>query len=269
MSDTGAPDLHAEISEASGTTSSWSGPNERSAFVDAALVRVIRALDAVALHHEGRRPKRVDIVVESSASSTLEFEVGNDGRWQLDEGAWVDEGRVHRSRLLRPVVRGVARASRPSFHEALDILVRDVEIAAAARIAIDSEGEPAAAPAAGQTIDQLLEATFATLTDADRAGLRSVTTPLDLGAGTTLFVEGTTGDEMLFLLGGTVAVETRSGLVRLGPGSVVGERSPLGGTPRDATVRAITDVVVLVLQARAVDELPESVRQALHTKVVL
>ena len=263
MSDSGAPDLRAEISEASGTTSSWSGPNERTAFVDAALVRVVRALDAVALHHVGRRPKRVEIVVDSAASSTLEFEVGNDGRWQLDEG------RVHRSRLLRPVIRGVARASRPSFHEALDTLVRDVEIAAAARIAIDTEGEAAPPPVVGQSVDQLLEATFSTLSDADRAALRAATRALDLGAGSTIFVEGTTGDEMLFLLGGTVAVETRSGLVRLGPGSVVGERAPLSGKPRDATVRAITDVVVLVLHADAVAALPESVRDALGSKVVL
>ena len=269
MSDSGAPDLRAEISEASGTTSSWSGPNERTAFVDAALVRVVRALDAVALHHVGRRPKRVEIVVDSAASSTLEFEVGNDGRWQLDEGAWVDEGRVHRSRLLRPVIRGVARASRPSFHEALDTLVRDVEIAAAARIAIDTEGEAAPPPVVGQSVDQLLEATFSTLSDADRAALRAATRALDLGAGSTIFVEGTTGDEMLFLLGGTVAVETRSGLVRLGPGSVVGERAPISGKPRDATVRAITDVVVLVLHADAVAALPETVRDALGSKVVL
>ncbi|MFN8022614.1 MAG: cyclic nucleotide-binding domain-containing protein [Acidimicrobiales bacterium] len=268
MSDSGAPDLRAEISEASGTTSSWSGPNERTAFVDAALVRIIRALDAVALHHEGRRPKRVELVVESSASSTLEVEVGNDGRWQLEEGSWVDEGRVQRSKQLRPVIRGVARASRPAFREALDTLVRDVEIAAAARIAIDSEGEPAAAPVAGQSVDQLLEATFSGLSDDDRAALRAATSPLDLGAGTTLFVEGTSGDEMLFLLGGTVAVETRSGLVRLGPGSVVGERAPLSGKPRDATVRAITDVVVLVLHAASVAALPDSVRDALGSKVV-
>lgn len=266
MSDTGAPDMRAEISEA---THSWSGPNERTAFVDAALVRVVRALDSVALHHEGKRPKRVELVVESAAQSTLEFEVGNDGRWQLDEGAWVDEGRVQRSKLLRPVLRGVARASRPDFRDALDALVSDVEVACAARIAIDTEGDPAAPVVPGQTVGQLLETVFSDLSDADRSALLGVTRALELGAGTTVFVEGTTGDEMLFLLGGTVAVDTRGGLVRLGPGSVVGERSPLTGKPRDATVRAITDVVVLALRGTDVEGLPDSVRSALGSKVVI
>jgi hypothetical protein len=266
VSDMGVPDVRDEIS---GATSAWSGPNERTAFVDAALVRVVRALDAVALHHEGKRPKRVEVVVESSASSTLEFEVASDGRWSLDEGSWVDEGRLHRSRLLRPVLRGVARASRPAFRDALDVLVRDVEVACAARIAIDTEGDPAVPPVAGQTVDQLLEAVFADLSADDRTALRGATRALDLGAGTTLFVEGATGDEMLFLLGGTVAVDTRHGHVRLGPGSVVGERGPLSGKPRDATVRAITDVVVLVLRAADVESLPAQVRASLDAKVVL
>ena len=267
MSDHGDPGLRHEISEASATTSSWSGPNERSAYVDAALVRVVRALDAVALHHTGRRPRRVEVVVDTAAQSTLEFEVGNDGRWSFDEGSWVDEGRAQRSRLLRPVIRGVARASRPEFREALDTLVQDVEIACAARIAADTEGLPSTPTVPGQSLEQLLEASFPGLSPADRDALRTVTTPLDLGAGTTLFVEGADGDEMLFLLGGTVGVETRAGLVRLGPGSVIGDRAPLSGTPRDATVRAITDVAVLVLHADEIAALPAAVRDALGAKV--
>jgi CRP-like cAMP-binding protein len=149
------------------------------------------------------------------------------------------------------------------------VLVRDVELACAARIAIDTEHEPATPPVPGQTVDQLLETVFADLSDDDRAALRGVTRALDLGAGTTIFVEGTTGDEILFLLGGTVAVDTRGGPVRLGPGSVVGERSPLTGKPRDATVRAITDVVVLVLRGADVEGLPTAVRDSLGAKVVI
>lgn len=255
--------------EIEGATSAWSGPNERTEAVDAALVRIVRALDATALHHEGKRPKRVEIVVESSAQSTLEFEVGGDARWTLEEGAWVDEDRVHRSQLLRPVIRGVARGSRPHFVEALDALVRDVEVACAARIALDTENDPAVPPVPGQSVDQLLQTMFPTLSAADRTALVAATSTVEMGAGTTMFVEGTTGDEMLFLLGGTVAVDTRGGLVRLGPGSVVGERSPLTGKPRDATVRAVTDVVVLVLKASAVGDMPAPVVEALGTKVVL
>jgi hypothetical protein len=252
--------------EISGGASAWSGPNERTASVDAALVRIVRALDATALNHEGKRPKRVEIVVESSASSVLEFEVGHDGRWQLEEGSWVDEGRVQRARLLRPVVRGVARASRPDFDPALDALVRDVEVACAARIAIDTEHDPAVPAAPGQTVEQLLAAVFPSLSDADRTTLRALTTPIEIGAGTTIFVEGTTGDELVFLLGGKLAVDTRGGVVRLGAGSVVGERSPLSGKPRDADVRALTDVVLLVLQAADLEKLPAAVVDALGTK---
>lgn len=263
MSDTGS----GLSDELAGGRSAWSGPNERTASVDAALVRIIRALDATALHHDGRRPKRVEVAVESSAGSLLEFEVGGDGRWSLEEGSWVDEGRVHRARLLRPVVRGVARATRPDFEIALAELVRDVEIACASRIAIDSENDPAAHVAPGQAAADLLVSAFPTLSVEDRAALQRVTTPIDIGAGTTLLVEGTAGREVMFLLGGKIAVETRSGVVRLGPGSVVGERSLLTGAPRDATVRAITDVVVLVLGAHDLERLPPAVIDALGTKV--
>jgi len=260
------PDMHDEIA---GASSSWSGPNERTEAVDAALVRIVRALDAAALHHEGKRPKRVEIVIESAAQSLIEFEIGNDGRWTLEEGTWVDEGRLQRSRLLRPVVRGVARGTRPHFVDALDALVRDIDVACAARIAIDTEGDPAVPPVPGQTIDQLLETVFPGLSAGDRSALRAATAAVEMGAGTTMFVEGTTGDEMLFLLGGTVSVDTRGGLVRLGPGSVVGERSPLSGKPRDATVRAITDVVVLVLRATDVASLPKHVIDSLGSKIVI
>lgn len=250
-----------------GGTSQWSGPNERTAAVDAALVRIVRALESTALHHDGKRPKRVELVIESAADCTLEFEVGNNGRWALEEGSWIDQGRVRRSRLLRPVIRGIARATRPDFEPALDALVRDVEVACASQIAIDSENDPAVDTTPGRSVGQLLEELFPMMSADDRAALRAVTTVVEMGAGTTMYVEGTTGEDMLFLLGGKIAVETRSGVVRLGPGSVVGERSPLTGKPRDATVRAITDVVVLELLASDLDGLPTAVVAALSSKV--
>jgi hypothetical protein len=258
-------ELRAEIAAAS---SAWSGPNERTASVDAALVRVIRALDEVALHHAGRRPKKVELVVETAGDSTLEFKIGSKSRWTFEGGSWVDDGRQHRARLLRPVIRGVARASRPDFVAALDALVRDIEVAAAGRIAIDVEHEPTDPPVPGQSIAELLESVFPALSSPDRARLLGLTHMLELAAGTTMFIEGAEGDQLLFLLGGTVAVETVDGLVRLRPGSVVGERAPLARRPRDATVRAITDVVVLELYARDLGRLPAPVRDVLHAKVV-
>jgi CRP-like cAMP-binding protein len=130
------------------------------------------------------------------------------------------------------------------------------------------EHEPTDPPVPGQSIAELLESVFPALSSPDRARLLELTHMLELAAGTTMFIEGAEGDQLLFLLGGTVAVETADGLVRLRPGSVVGERAPLARRPRDATVRAITDVVVLELYARDLDRLPAPVRDVLHAKVI-
>jgi hypothetical protein len=255
--------LRSEIASA---TSAWSGPNERTAAVDAALVRIARALDSAAVHHVGHRPKRLDLIVESSAQSILEFTVGIDGRWAFEDGSWVADGHVMQSRLLRPSIRGIARATRPDFESALADLVRDVEVACAERIAVDG-GADGLAIGGPQTVDDLLEHAFAGLSKADRDALRSLASPVDVGAGTALMHRGASGDEAMFLLGGKVTVETTGGPIVLGPGSVVGERASLTGQPRDATVRALTDVVLLVIKASAIPSLPDAVREVLSNKV--
>jgi hypothetical protein len=259
-------DVSDDLSQA---RSAWAGPNERTAAVDAAVLRVCRALDALALHHVGRRPRRLDVLVETAQSSALEFEVTSDGRWSFQDGEWADyRGRLQ-SRLLRPSIRGIARAARPEFADALDVLVLDVELMCAQLIAAEGEAFITETPTPGQSVDELLEAAFAGLSKPDRDALRALAVPLDVGAGTTLMVSGEPGLEAMFLLGGTVAVDVAGGPVLLGPGSVVGERAPLTGRRRDATVRTLTDAVLLVISAAALPSLPETVRARLGDKVRL
>jgi CRP-like cAMP-binding protein len=76
-------------------------------------------------------------------------------------------------------------------------------------------------------------------------------TELVLPAGTDLIAEGGVGREFFVIADGEVAV-TRAGkeVARLHPGDFVGEVSLLEEGPRNATVRALTDVRVLVQNRR-------------------
>ncbi len=91
-------------------------------------------------------------------------------------------------------------------------------------------------------------------------------------------LQGDPGDTMFLVIRGKVRVETEKPggkmlqLAELGPGACVGEVSVLSGTPRTATVRAISDVDVVALarhrvvrvlaQYPKVRELLESIIQA-------
>jgi CRP/FNR family transcriptional regulator, cyclic AMP receptor protein len=66
--------------------------------------------------------------------------------------------------------------------------------------------------------------------------------------GSTLFKEGETGDVLLVVLEGKVAVTKREAvLATLEAGSVLGEMSLLGGDTRSATAAAATDVKYLAI----------------------
>lgn len=70
---------------------------------------------------------------------------------------------------------------------------------------------------------------------------------LDVPAGTTLCVEGERGTQAFLLLEGEAEVRTHAGVVRVGPGSVVGELATLDRRRRrNATVVASGAVSVLV-----------------------
>ncbi len=76
-------------------------------------------------------------------------------------------------------------------------------------------------------------------------------TELMLPAGTDLIAEGGVGREFFVIADGEVAVfRGRREVARLHPGDFVGELSLLEDGPRNATVRALTDVRVLVQNRR-------------------
>ena len=113
----------------------WAEPNERTAAVDAALVRCCLAADAVAVAVRGARGD-VTLEVASAGASQLHWEISRRGTWTFREGTWADEfGRRLTTGLLRPTLQGIARAARPSYESALEVVVRDVELAAGELIA--------------------------------------------------------------------------------------------------------------------------------------
>src|SRR5690348_14976166 len=92
---------------------------------------------------------------------------------------------------------------------------------------------------------------FEGLRRADLAKADRLFTELVLPAGTDLIAEGRVGREFFVIADGQVAVE-RGGreVARLGAGDFVGEVALMGDGPRNATVRALTDVRVLVQNRR-------------------
>jgi CRP-like cAMP-binding protein len=78
--------------------------------------------------------------------------------------------------------------------------------------------------------------------------LQELSTPITVPAGTVLLREGTVGREALLVACGQLLVE-RGGepVAVVEPGGVVGEQAVLLGGPRNATVRAATDVEVLAM----------------------
>jgi CRP-like cAMP-binding protein len=63
----------------------------------------------------------------------------------------------------------------------------------------------------------------------------------------TLVREGTPGDAFYVILDGEARVELPGGPVPLGAGSFFGEMAIIDGSPRSATVSAVTDIVVLMI----------------------
>ena len=91
---------------------------------------------------------------------------------------------------------------------------------------------------------------------------------IEVPAGTTLTRAGETGEEFFFILDGAASVDvTRRKRVKLGPGEFFGEMSLLDGEPRSATVRAESDMRLLVILRRnfqtLLSEVPELTRTIL------
>jgi len=84
------------------------------------------------------------------------------------------------------------------------------------------------------------------LTELSRFG-----TPIEIAAGTTLTVEGTSGRQALVMVDGTASV-LRDGekVATISSGELIGEIALLSGEPRTATVVADTDATVYALSPR-------------------
>jgi signal transduction histidine kinase len=114
---------------------------------------------------------------------------------------------------------------------------------------------------------------FEHLPDDDLGRLVEMCDTVDLAAGERLIEEGTEGDAFFVVVGGELEVSKRSGsgevpLARLGPGGIVGEMAVIEGAPRNASVTAVTDAVVLRVQSNAllaVLERPRSANAVLRT----
>jgi len=97
----------------------------------------------------------------------------------------------------------------------------------------------------------------------------ALTVPAEFPAGSLLTRQGATGG-LAFVIGSGSAEVVRGGkrLARLGPGDVVGELSLIDGEPRSATVRALTDMEVLEINAddlrRLLRKVPSVTRKLLE-----
>ncbi len=92
---------------------------------------------------------------------------------------------------------------------------------------------------------------FSSCGQAELRQIARLGTPVPVPAGRVLTVEGTPGREFFLILEG--AAECTIGgrhAAQFGPGDFFGEMALLDGGPRTATVTALTDMEVLVLDAR-------------------
>jgi CRP-like cAMP-binding protein len=93
----------------------------------------------------------------------------------------------------------------------------------------------------------------------------AISTVVELPAGTVLTRTGEPGEEFFVVVDGSAIAEIsprKRG--RIGPGDFFGEMSLLDGEPRSATVRAETDVRLLVIQRRNFQSLLREVPDLTH-----
>jgi len=97
---------------------------------------------------------------------------------------------------------------------------------------------------------------FERCTESELGAVAELATPASVEPGRVLATEGTPGEEFVVVIEGTASATSRGEEVgQIGPGSFFGELALLDGGPRSATVRALTPMVVLVLDRSAFDDL--------------
>jgi CRP/FNR family transcriptional regulator, cyclic AMP receptor protein len=109
---------------------------------------------------------------------------------------------------------------------------------------------------------------FTDCTDEDLHRIAEISTVVEQPAGTALTTVGAPGDSFFLIMDGRVSVETPVGQSDpLQAGDFFGEMSLVDGEPRSATITALTDVRLLVVDRthfwRLLDEAPDLLRRIL------
>ena len=118
-------------------------------------------------------------------------------------------------------------------------------------------------------VDHLRQvALFADCSDEELHRIAEISRIANSPQGTVLTQAGAAGDSFFLIVDGSVSVDTSVGRGEpLEAGDFFGEMSLIDGEPRSATITAITDVQVLVVDRqhfwRLLDEAPELVRRIL------
>jgi len=109
---------------------------------------------------------------------------------------------------------------------------------------------------------------FASCNQRELQKIARATDEVTIESGRVLMQQGERGREAFVIIDGTAAVEIGgTHVTEIGPGNAVGELALLDGGPRTATVTALTDMKVLVIDQRAftslLDEVPGLARKIL------
>jgi CRP-like cAMP-binding protein len=92
---------------------------------------------------------------------------------------------------------------------------------------------------------------FAGLTKKELASIQRMMSKTPIAAGREFIKQGTVGREAFIILSGDASVWKDGKLIAaVGPGAVIGEMALLSGTPRNASVKAESDLTVEVLDSR-------------------
>jgi CRP-like cAMP-binding protein len=111
---------------------------------------------------------------------------------------------------------------------------------------------------------------FADCTKKQLKAVAAISRVVEVPAGTMLTRVGEPGEEFFFILDGAAMVDvTRRKRIRLGPGEFFGEMSLLDGEPRSATVRAETDMRLLIILRRNFQSLLAEVPELTRTILIV
>lgn len=126
---------------------------------------------------------------------------------------------------------------------------------------------------AGASVDARIDhlrrvSLFNDCTDEELRRIADISRMVEAPAGTVVTEIGAPGDSFFFIIDGRVSVQTWAGIGdALQPGDFFGEMSLLDGDPRSATVTALTDLRLLVIDRshfwRLLNQTPDLVRRIL------